>query len=478
MWIILLHILIVLVCAVRILLAESMTPQSRLAWFIVILIFPFLGGFVYLLFGEIKAGEDLDKQHNEIVKMVKHLEGHPEFTAYGGQPENISKYIEPDYQKPFNYLSGMSDIYPVVHNTAELMPDGAASRSRLIEDIDAAKTEIHLLYYIWLDDETGINMAQAMMRAAKRGVKCRVMVDGLGSRAFLRSKHWQNMIDAGVDATVALSIKNPIKVILNSRIDLRNHRKLTIIDSRITYIGSQNCADEAFAVKAKYAPWVDIMVRFEGQAAAQNDILFASNWYASTGEVVLADKPSQPDNVLPAMVMGDGPTGERKTMPQLLVSLCSSAKESLTITTPYFIPDESTIDALCATSRRGVKVIMNFPKNNDSWIVGGASRSYYKRLLQSGVEIYEYRLGLLHSKILVVDDLITLIGSSNFDLRSFDLNFENNILLQDEKLSKEIRARQQSYIDDSDPVYLGEVKQWSYPKRMWTNLLATVGPLL
>jgi cardiolipin synthase len=288
------------------------------------------------------------------------------------------------------------------------------------------------------------------------------------------------MREAGVKLGVALPLDNPLRTLLTSRIDLRNHRKITVIDGRITYCGSRNCADPEFHVKARFAPWVDIMLRFEGPVVTQNQLLFASDWIAATGEDLsdIAHSADPLEGGFPAQVMGDGPTERRGATPHLFASLIASARSDLTLSTPYFVPDATVLEALRAAAHRGVRVTLIFPQKNDSWIVAAASHSYYRNLLHSGCRIFEYRPGLLHAKTLTIDGKVALIGSSNLDLRSFDLNYENNILLQDRDVTSAIETRQSSYLDDSVPVTLEDVRAWPYWRRVWNNVVATVGPIL
>jgi cardiolipin synthase len=289
------------------------------------------------------------------------------------------------------------------------------------------------------------------------------------------------MRDAGVHLAVALSIGNPLLRALIGRIDLRNHRKIVVIDGRITYCGSQNCADPEFRIKARYAPWVDIMVRFEGPVAAQNQLLFASDWMTCTQEDlqgVLTQPVPVPEPGFPAQVVGTGPTMRYSAMPEMFESLMASARHELVITTPYYVPDESMQNALCTSAYRGVDTTVVFPARNDSWIVAAASKSYYEDLLRAGVKIYEYEGGLLHAKTLTVDGEVTLIGSANLDRRSFDLNYENNILFYDSALTSEVRRRQQDYIERSQPVLAADVATWSLQRRLWNNTIGMLGPLL
>lgn len=470
-----LHGLLVLSFTARILLRDDLSPPARLAWFIVLNALPYAGSLIYFLFGEIDLGDRANKRHKRIFEDIRARAG-----EFMGRAENVAKMIAPQFQAPFNYAASINGFYPVGGNRAELMAHGDETRVRLVADIDAATDHVHVLYYIWLDDETGTDLAEALMRAAGRGVTVRAMADGLGSRALVKSPLWKRMREAGVELAVALSLDNPIRTILTSRLDLRNHRKITVIDGRITYCGSRNSADPEFRIKAKYAPWVDIMLRFEGPVASQNQLLFASDWMQATGEALdnlkLCADPIA--DGFPAQVMGDGPTERRSATPQLFATLIATARSELTLSTPYFVPDATVLEALCSAAHRGVTVTLIFPKVNDSWIVAAASRSFYRRLLEAGCIIHEFKGGLLHAKTLTIDGAVSLVGSSNLDLRSFDLNYENNILLQDAMTTAAILGRQAHYISRSDPVALAEVLDWSYPRRIWNNVIGTIGPVL
>jgi cardiolipin synthase len=352
----------------------------------------------------------------------------------------------------------------------------------MVADIDAAEAHVHVLFYIWLVDNNGCKIVEALKRAAARGVTCRAMADDLGSRAMIRSKHWAAMRDAGVHVAAGLPIGNLLLRAFKGRIDLRNHRKIVVIDDHITYCGSQNCADPEFRVKPKYAPWVDAVMRFEGPIARQNQFLFASDWMTYVDEnlddLLRRPLPTPASGGVPAQVIGTGPTVRYSAMPEMFESLMFAARREIIISTPYYVPDDSLQTALCTTAYRGVDTTIIFPARNDSWVVGAASRSYYADLLAAGVKIHEYVGGLLHTKSLTLDGEITLIGSANMDRRSFELNYENNILFYDPALTNEMRERQQSYIAKSNPVTREAVDAWPISRRLWNNSIATLGPVL
>ncbi len=474
-FVVLAHFLIVTAFTIRILLRDDLVPTTRLAWFIVLMLLPYVGTLVYFLFGEVNLGKTADTRHTRIFDQIR-----KKASSAIGTDNVANTTIASPYRPAFHYAASINGFQTVAGNTAEVMQDAAHTRRRMIADIDGARDHVHVLYYIWLNDETGTEMGKALIRAAQRGVTCRAIADGMGSRAMIHSPLWREMKEAGVHLAIALPFRNVFRTMITSRLDLRNHRKITVIDGAIGYCGSQNCADPEFRVKPKYAPWVDIMLRFQGPVVAQNQLLFASDWMQATDasfDIFTWDTTAHADGFA-AVAMGDGPTERMGATPQLFATLINCARDHITLTTPYFVPDATVFEALCSAAHRGVRVTLIFPEKNDSWIVAAASRSYYKKLLSAGARIHEFKGGLLHAKTLTVDDGISLIGSSNLDLRSFDLNYENNILLQDSAITADIMTRQSHYLSQSDEVRLSDVLNWSYHNRIWNNVIATIGPIL
>ncbi len=469
------HALLVVAFTIRILLRDDLSPPARLAWFIVINVVPYVGSSSYFLFGEVDIGHRASNERKKILAELRLLAG-----DVPGDPETGSGLIEAAYTPAFRYAASINGLYPVPGNRAELMGTPDETLDRMVQDIDGATEHVHILTYIWLDDLTGTRIAEALIRASGRGVTCRALADGLGSRKFVASPLWKRMAEAGVHTGVSLSLSNPLRTILTSRLDMRNHRKITVIDGRITYCGSRNAADPEFRVKPRFAPWIDIMLRFEGPVVAQNQLLFILDWTAATGEKFdkLPNGESARNGGFPALVVGDGPTMRRGATPQLFSSLISCARSGITISTPYFVPDATLLESLCAAAHRGIRVTLIFPARNDSWVVAAASRSYYRRLLEAGCIIYEFEGGLLHAKTFTMDRKVSVIGSTNLDLRSFDLNYENNIILQDEAVTDAVCARQADYISSAVQVDLAQVLAWSPQRRIWNNVIATVGPIL
>lgn len=471
------HTLLMIAVFARILLRPHRDPASRLAWLVVVASLPFAGTLAYLLLGETNIGR------RRVARLQAALARLPTTDSACFRGSDGADPVVPErYRHVFRLGQSITGFEPVAGNKGSLMADSNAAIDAMAADIDAAADHVHLLFYIWLPDTNGCKIVEALKRAAARGVTCRAMADDLGSRAMIRSPHWQAMRDAGVRVAAGLPIGSPLLRPFVGRIDLRNHRKIVVIDDRITYCGSQNCADPEFRVKARFAPWVDAVIRFEGPIARQNQYLFASDWmtYVADDLADCFERPLAPCGTagIPAQVVGTGPTVRASAMPEMFEGVMFAARNELVVSTPYFVPNDALLNALCTTAWRGVDTTIIFPARNDSWIVRAASRSYYADLLRAGVKVYEYEGGLLHTKSLTIDGELTLIGSANMDRRSFDLNYENNILFYDRALTGEVRRRQQEYLARSQPVSQEGVAAWPIWKRLWNNTIAMMGPLL
>jgi cardiolipin synthase A/B len=470
------HTLLLIAVLVRVLLRPNREPASRMAWVIVVVTLPVIGIFTYLLFGEVNIGRRRIARMRAVTGSLS-----PEAEDAACDLSGIETTVPEHYQPLFKVGHSISGFSPVSGNRAELLADSDTAIDTMVTDIDAAREHVHLLFYIWLADNNGRKMVEALKRAAARGVKCRAMADGLGSRMMIKSEHWRAMREAGVHVAIALPVGNILLRPLVGRVDLRNHRKILVVDGRITYCGSQNCADPQFRVKPKYAPWVDAMMRFEGPVVRQNQYLFASDWMSHVHEDIrdLLQAPVATESEgFAAQVIGTGPTARFSAMPEMFESLLHAARNTLVISTPYFVPNESMMSALCAASYRGVDTTIIFPAKNDSWIVAAASRSYYAKLLEAGIKIYEYSGGLLHTKSLTMDGEVSLIGSANMDRRSFDLNYENNILFVDHRLTNALLQRQRQYLESSTRLSAQEVAGWSLSHQLWNNTVAMFGPVL
>jgi cardiolipin synthase len=460
---------------IRAILRPHREPASRIAWAVVIVALPIAGLVAYLLFGEVRISLKRRVRGREIEAKLPRPPGDQQLA------DEISRGF---YGAPFALARSINCLPPTSGNKVRLAADSNVAIDEMVEDIDGARSTVHLCAYIWLADTNGLKIKDALIRAERRGVAVRALADALGTRLLIRSSHWRDLADGGVQVRSALPVGNPLWTFIRGRVDLRNHRKALIVDNRVAWCGSQNFADPEFRIKPRYSPWVDTMSRWEGPVARHCQYLFVSDWIGDGGDDIsqMLSEPwavgdGAPDGAI-AQVIGTGPTVSYDSMPSCFAELMHSARQELVVTTPYFVPNDQVLFALTSAARRGVDVRLALPKRNDSIVVAGTSRSYYRDLVGAGVKLFEYRCGLLHAKTMVVDRRVGLIGSANLDRRSFELNFENNILFADEAFAAVLRARQDEYLADSDPVTQADIDEVGLIGRLWQNSLAMMSPIL
>lgn len=469
-----LHLLVQMAAAFRVLLRPDTEPSVRAGWLILILSVPFAGVGLYLLVGETRLNQRIARAQRATVAALRRTE----------PPDPLAQAaLSPPFRAAFARAAAVNGFATRTGNRLQLLPEARDQEEALIAAIEAARRTVHVVTYIWLEDATGSAVAAALARAAQRGVAVRVLVDGLGGRGFIGGRDWQAMVMAGVQTGVAFPFHWWLFKLATSRIDLRDHRKLAVIDGRVAFTGSRNLADPEFRIKARYAPWTDVMVRIEGPAAAQHEIVFASDWITHTGaplpppEDLPPTAPPLPGGV-PAVTFATGPLLDIRGVPDVFLAVIGAASESLTLSTPYFVPGIEIAAALRAAALRGVKVRLIVPRVNDSRFVALASRSAYPALVAAGIEIFEHGPGILHAKTLVADRRVVLVGSANLDRRSFSLNYENNLLAEDPALARDLAVLQARWIATSVTIDAASLGRWSWPRRLMMNLVAIMAPVL
>lgn len=460
--------------ACRVLIHTAGRPAVALAWIVTVMAVPGLGLAAYLLVGESKFGFRRARRHAEILRRVDTPAAHAQRDA------RAMHHTLNAEQRQLATMAGSVSHSPVLAgNRVALSGDSAGNIRRMVQDIDAATHHVHLLTYIYLLDGAGQAIAEALLRAVARGVQARVLVDDLGSRTFLRSPLRRALEAAGVQVCGALPTSMARMVI--ARLDIRNHRKLLVLDGRVAWVGSQNVAEASFAPKARYAPWVDCMLRVEGPLVRELQLVFVEDWFMEREEDLDAhltvDAPFHADGVT-AQAVATGPNFRNEQMTLLMQAAVQVARTEITLTTPYFVPDLPMHAALAVAARRGVRVRLVVPRRNDSWLVHRASRGLYDMLLEAGVEIHEFTGGLLHAKTVLVDDLVSVITSANLDRRSFELNFEMGVLLYDAGFAHTLRALQAGYIARSERVELQAWRRRPPGIRLLEGAAGLLSPLL
>ncbi len=295
-------------------------------------------------------------------------------------------------------------------------------------------------------------MTEALFRAlegaAARGVACRVLVDALGAKAFLK-KDARRLQAAGVRVEKALPPRLLRRTPTTARYDLRNHRKIAVIDGRIGYTGSHNVTEPSYGGKANGLLWRDLTLRLVGPVVLQLQGVFMEDWFVETREMLLSDEAfPAPEFAGEAVVqtVPSGPSYPWQNYQRLVVSALHGAKKRVVITTPYLIPDDELLHALETAVLGGVRIQLVIPEKSDQFLVGNAAKAYFDALLEAGVEIRLFQDGILHSKTMTVDHDLAFLGTSNFDIRSFALNFELNLVLYGRGETEAIRKAQDVYI--------------------------------
>jgi cardiolipin synthase len=473
---------------VPIVLRRQMTPGASLAWLGIAALHPYVGLTLYLLVGESRLGPRRAQRHRDIVDKSRDPAGKESRRPHETEP------IVPEPYRPMVLQSLKIAGLPCLSgNGVEFLSDQPEFLDRLVVDISKARHHVHLLYYIFADDATAHRVADVLLAAKARGVECRVLADALASREFLgRRGLGRKLSSAGVVVQAALQL-TPLRRHL-ARMDLRNHRKLAVIDDAIAYAGSHNLINADYA-GGHGGPWYDITARFDGPIVGELASVFAEDWEFETGEQLAFDTPAarppdSPDSASPnagpagrianvvALVVPTGPSRPDANYRKLLLAAIQSARRELVITTPYFVPDESALLALQMAADRGVNVKLILPRVADHFFAAAAGRAHYELLLRSGVEIYLYEPGLLHAKTTTVDHALALFGSANLDVRSFRLNFELSIMMYDGPAATRLRELQQAYLAQSERLDLDAWCKRSYLKQFADQAVSLLSPLL
>jgi cardiolipin synthase len=459
-----------------------------LAWLIVILLLPFFGAIIYLFLGENRIGETRAKRANaSLDHYLKWLE-----CLQVSSPVDWNSFppsLEPIHIQAENLLG----IPAMAGNSLEIIGKPELIMRAIIRDIEGAQSTCHLQFYIWHEGGTANEVVRALIHAAQRGVTCRVLIDSIGSNSFLKGKKIRELREAGVNVEEALPAG--FFKALFVRIDIRNHRKVVIIDGKIAYTGSQNMADPDFFKQASgVGQWVDIMVRIEGPVVEALAGTFISDWLLENDSEKnrslsldqdidhirrIADIRHQPPlGNLPVQLVPSGPGFAPDAIHHLLLTTIYSSRRKICLTTPYFVPGEAILTALKSASLRGVEVTIIVPETNDSKLVHHASWARYEELILSGISVKLFNTGLLHSKTITVDDDFAILGSVNLDMRSLWLNFELSLFIYDSTFCKELLAIQHDYQAQSRLLTLDELNSRSLKEKFFQNTALIIGPLL
>ncbi len=448
------HIMVTLVLGARI-IHRRLHVSTTLLWIILLSIFPVGGPIFYFFFGSHSLGRKRTKTGWAIRQYYQRDFG------IGKRRMDRADLPVSDYLKDLSWmLSIQTGFFPTAGNGHKLYSEARPLVDAIIRDVDAAHSSVYLEFYIVQAKGMIVDLLESLERAAERGIDVRLMVDDFGGRPFHRGEWSTRLERAGVDVVRSLSV-NPVKA-FSKRTDLRNHRKLIVIDQDIGYTGSFNLTDpQRFKEGEGFGQWVDVMLRLEGHIVSSLSCLFNTDYiFDSTGmDYTEADLEELRDDGSEAPVFEDGsamqlvPSGpemQRSVIHELITAAIFAARRSVCVVTPYFVPDETIQLALTSAARRGLRVRLIVPRDVDSIMARHAGEATFDELIKAGVEVYRFTDGMLHTKIVTVDEEMTLIGTANVDMRSFYLNLEMTLVVYGSAFGEEIARLLETYVAGSD----------------------------
>lgn len=442
-------------------------PSSTAAWILALVFLPGVGATLFLLFGRDRVRLPVRWKRDADQALVRSRRHHR--PASPAQRDALARIPTAVDRELFRISSALEGGEPSPGNAADLLVDGEATYAAIGAAIDAATHHVHAEYYLVARGRVADWLAEKLVSAAARGVSVKLLLDGFGS--FWIGRRWvRELRAAGVEVAFFL----PARLIFFQPMNLRNHRKIVVVDSETAFTGGINVMDEYRAVRGE-APWRDTHLRVVGPAAQQLGHVFELDWHFATrreiprdpaAEAALKARPREPGDATVAIVRSGpdvvGPL--RDTIHRIFFAAITLARSRVYVTTPYFIPDRAIVVALQTAAMRGVDVRLILPKRNNHPFVGQAGRSFYEELLEAGVAIHEYDPGMIHAKTMVVDGTVALVGSANMDLRSFRLNFEVHAVVRDAVTAAQLEACFEADLAVSSPI-----DPVSFAARPWTQ---------
>lgn len=439
---VLIYALNVIIAFYLIFIDKSKSPAATMAWIMVLFMVPAFGLFLYMILSQNIARQQIFRMTEDERMQVDSL--------VGLQKEAVRNQIlasdDPSIRRWGNMISMNLDYADAVltdNESAELIYDGKEMFSRLCEDIRNAKYSVKLEYYIFKNDSVGKELIGLLTEKAREGVRVRLLVDALGSRS-IGDMVLKEFREAGGE--YAFFFKPRIRH-LYFRINYRNHRKLAIIDNEIGYIGGFNIAREYLGLKKKFGYWRDTQMIIRGNALTTFNERFYQDWRYSSGEKISLVEQSikhayKPDRGrIPVQIVSSGPESNKEEIKRAMMKMITSAEKSIYIQTPYFVPDSPVLESIAMAARAGLDVRLMIPCIPDHPFVYRTTLYNAGKLIDEGARVYIYENGFLHAKTLTVDGEVCTAGSTNFDIRSFKLNFESNAFIYDTRITQEMNRQ-------------------------------------
>ncbi|MCK9470810.1 MAG: cardiolipin synthase [Bacilli bacterium] len=449
-------------------LNRPFNPAYKLSWIMLVLVVPFAGYIFYLIFGSLR----LSRRRKAKIKFL-----HEQLLEESKKYSSELVIEDPNMKKLANYIYNVTGLKPWDNTISKFLPSGEEFHENLLEQLEKAEKFIFMEYFIIREGEMWESIKSVLARKVKEGVDVRLIYDDFGTINKVGYKFKSDLINLGIKVVNF----NPYRPRLTMIINYRDHRKITIIDGNIGFVGGANLADEYINRVRKFGYWKDATVMIKGEAVWNLTLLFFQMWEYSTEDkfdyTLYRPTLSYPTTgcVLP---FGDGPLDGHQTIEMSYINIISNAKKYVYITSPYLVLDNELATCLKTAAQSGVDVRIMMPHIPDKKIVFMISRSYYQDLVEAGVKIYEFLPGFLHSKYLVADDEVAIVGTANLDYRSFYLHYEVVTLLYNNESVMDVKADFDKATEVCHLVTLKEAKNIPILKRALVSFLRVFSPMI
>ncbi|VAW20424.1 Cardiolipin synthase, ClsA [hydrothermal vent metagenome] len=468
--------LITSVAIAVIIVMEKRSPFKTIAWILALVLLPIIGLIFYLF-----LGQEYRKRKLWSRRGIKDLERIRELTSRQlrrinrDQLETGGDILEKE--KIISLLLNNSHSLLTTGNEVKLLNNGEATFKAILNAIDKACHHIHLEYYIIDDDEIGNQLKRELIKKSREGVEVRVIIDDVGSWS-LSKKYIKELRDAGVELYPFMEVRFPR---LTSRLNYRNHRKIVVIDGEVGFTGGINLADRYKTGNKKVGLWRDTHIQITGDAVSCLQVIFAADWFFVKKENLAGDKYFKPFSEapgVPVQITSSGPDSDWKSIEQAYFTAIAGAKQHVYITTPYLIPPQDIVSALKTAALGNIDVRIIIPERSDARVSKWCSFSFVNELLEAGVKVYFYKKGFIHSKILIVDSILSSVGTTNLDFRSFETNFEINAFIYDKEFTERMILQFNIDLENSMEIVLEEWSQRSWINKLRESLAHIVSPML
>ena len=454
---------------------ERKQPEKTIAWLLILTLLPPIGLILYIFLGRNwKRNKLNDRVNAEINELINPI---------------LDEYPEKQYVPLMELLAFNSDSPIFVNNDIKIYKDGVEKFKDLKEELLKAKHHIHLEYYIVNSDEIGNEIKDILIKKALEGVKVRFIIDKVGSSSLKRS-YIKDLKKAGISVIMYSYFLAPLLKVINTQINYRNHRKIVVIDGQVGFLGGINIGDEYLGRNKKFGYWRDTHLMIKGDFVLALQAVFLDDFITiekANNSYTFYDKEFDkyfPENIVAKervlmQLVKSGPDSTFPAIMQSVLKMIMTARENIYITTPYFVPPSSIIEALRIASLSGVDVKIIFPEKSDHFMVNKASKSYLAELMDCGIEVYFYdKSSFIHSKTMTIDGKICTLGTANMDIRSFSLNFESNIFIYNEAISKSMEEQFFKDLKVCTKVTLESFEKRSIISRIGESIIRLVSPLM